>query len=72
LRGGPLGPLLVDRFKQGGNNLVKTKKDTGYVRDVCGTTLQVTECGISTLDDIVCCEKKRDTRKIKSKKLAKK
>ncbi|MBE0518954.1 MAG: hypothetical protein IH630_07010 [Thermoplasmata archaeon] len=51
---------------------MKAKKDSEYVCDVCGTTLQVTECGIGILDDVVCCEKKMDTRKIKPKKLAKK
>ncbi|HEX9909066.1 MAG TPA: hypothetical protein VGB78_11495 [Thermoplasmata archaeon] len=37
--------------------MVKAKKGSEYVCEVCGTTLLVTEEGVGILEDIVCCER---------------
>jgi len=43
------------------------KKGTEFVCEVCGTTLLVTEEGVGLLEEIVCCERPMESRRIKHK-----
>jgi hypothetical protein len=48
------------------------KKGTEFVCEVCGTTLVVTEEGVGLLENIVCCERPMESRRIKHKHKPKK
>lgn len=41
------------------------RKGTEFVCEVCGTTLVVTNEGVGLLENIVCCERPMESRKIK-------
>jgi hypothetical protein len=48
------------------------KKGTEFVCEVCGTTLVVTEEGVGLLENMICCERPMESRRIKHKHKPKK
>lgn len=48
--------------------MVRPRKGAEFVCEVCGTTLLVTDEGVGTLEDVVCCEKPMASRRAKSRK----